>query len=613
MFYMFRLQAFTMPKAEICIDNDMYFRLSDDDKVYYNFELGEYKFQTGGVLQGNTYFNSFSSSNWLKYTVINEIQIQLILKGSFEVSLVKEFLVEGTPLKKTVKKLYANSSEKTSFTFDYSYLLDQFEGIYFIELKALTNDSYFYGGGLFTTKAPENNIRIGAIFCTFKREKFIAKNLLLFKQEFFFNTDSQVKNFLELYVIDNAQTLDPDLFDCHHLHLIKNKNVGGAGGFTRGMIEVLKSKQNFSHILLMDDDALTDTNSIEKTYSFLSFLKREHMDVFVGGSTLRLDKQTIQLESGAVWNNNLLYNIKQNLDLTSEKDILFNELEESRSYNAWVFACFPMCKIDEKNLPLPLFVRGDDMEYGMRNANKIVTMNGICAWHMPLHNTYSAFMTYYVLRNQLVLNALYDKDFSSKAAVKLLKNSIKHELLLFRYDNVKLVFKAFKDFLLGVPFFLETDGESLHKVIMKSVPQMLDFNELSRTPYPFIYAKLEVSKNQRTPQKWKNILRLITLNGYLLPSFLYKKQPQDNYGIVELAAARPINFFRRKRVLQVDLIKNKGYLTELNRSELIKASIEFVKLSLKIRTGAYQKAVESYQLHVNELRTISFWKNYLNI
>ena len=142
---------------------------------------------------------------------------------------------------------------------------------------------------------------------------------------------------------------------------------------------------------------------------------------------------------------------------------------------------------------------------------------------------------------------------------------------------------------------------------------MLDFNELSRTPYPFIYAKLEVSKNQRTPQKWKNILRLITLNGYLLPSFLYKKQPQDNYGIVELAAARPINFFRRKRVLQVDLIKNKGYLTELNRSELIKASIEFVKLSLKIRTGAYQKAVESYQLHVNELRTISFWKNYLNI
>ena len=53
---MFRLQAFTMPKAEICIDNDMYFRLSDDDKVYYNFELGEYKFQTGGVLQGNTYF-----------------------------------------------------------------------------------------------------------------------------------------------------------------------------------------------------------------------------------------------------------------------------------------------------------------------------------------------------------------------------------------------------------------------------------------------------------------------------------------------------------------------------------------------------------------------------
>ena len=406
---MFRLQTFSMPKADVCIDNDMYFRLLNEEKVNYNFEESVYKFKDGGVLTGNTYFNSFSSVKWLKYTVIDEIQVSLVLKGSFEVSLVKEFLVDNNPLQKVVKELYVNCAEKSAVTFSYNYLLDQFEGIYFIKLKAQTDDSYFYGGEYYTSKDPTQDVKIGAIYCTFKREKFIEKNLLLFKDNFFFNSKSQVGNALELYVVDNAKTLDSKLFDYPCIHLIKNKNVGGAGGFTRGIIEVLKSNKQYSHILLMDDDALTDTNSIEKTYSFLSFLKKEHIDVCVGGATLRLDKQTIQLESGAVWNNNFLYNIKQNLDLTSESSILFNELEESRSYNAWVFACFPLCKISAENLPLPLFVRGDDMEYGIRNANKIVTMNGICAWHMPLHNTYSAFMTYYVLRNQLVLNALYDE------------------------------------------------------------------------------------------------------------------------------------------------------------------------------------------------------------
>ena len=87
----------------------------------------------------------------------------------------------------------------------------------------------------------------------------------------------------------------------------------------------------------------------------------------------------------------------------------------------------------------------------------------------------------------------------------------------------------------------------------------------------------------------------------------------DNYGIVELAAARPINFFRRKKVLQVDLIRNRGYLTQLKRTELFSASIKFVKLAVKIRTGAYKKAVNSYKFHINEIKNITFWTKYLNM
>ena len=188
----------------------------------------------------------------------------------------------------------------------------------------------------------------------------------------------------------------------------------------------------------MDDDALLDINSLERTYAFLSYTKKQHSDLYIGGATLRLDKQNIQLESGAVWNNNLLFNIKQNLDLTSVADILFNDLEESRSYNAWVFSCIPLESLSPSNLPLPLFVRGDDMEFGIRNSKKILTMNGICAWHAPLHNKYSSFMTYYTLRNQLVLNALYDKNFSSSSAIKLLAQNLTRELLYYRLSLIHI-------------------------------------------------------------------------------------------------------------------------------------------------------------------------------
>ena len=39
--------------------------------------------------------------------------------------------------------------------------------------------------------------------------------------------------------------------------------------------------------------------------------------------------------------------------------------------------------IKENGLPLPIFVRGDDIEFSMRNNKEIVSLNGINVWHDP--------------------------------------------------------------------------------------------------------------------------------------------------------------------------------------------------------------------------------------
>lgn len=609
---MYILQKINMPTEDICPIDDMYFRMKDSDTVQYISSQKKYVFKQKGELLGNTYFNSFSSSKWNQYTEISDIKLLLKIKGVFEISLVKSFLSDGEVVDTVVKSKVLSCEEKKEAIIEYDFSLEQFNGSHFVCLKSLEDGSEFYGGYFFTDKEPANTIKLGAVICTFKREKYVYKNLGILKKEIILNEESPVGKNLEIFVIDNAGTLNKDYFTDKELHLIRNKNVGGAGGFTRGIIEIMAEK-SFTHVILMDDDALLDTASIEKTYNFLLYAKKDFEDLYIGGATLRLDKQNIQLESGAVWNNNLLFNIKSNLDLTVEKNILVNELEESRSYNAWVFLCIPLCSISKTNLPLPLFVRGDDMEYGMRNSKKLLAMNGICAWHAPLHNKYSSFMTYYVIRNQLILNALYDSEFNSKSAKQLLFRTILKELLFYRYENVSLVLKAYKDFLRGVPFFLSTDGEQLHKEIMGYAPKMLSFGELSHTQTPFIYAKLNYSKNQNDLNLYTRWIRKMTCNGYFLPSIFYKKGGWNNYGIVELTSCRPINFYRRKKVLQVDLVSNKGYLTQIDKKKALWAWKQYFILAKKMSDKNFKKLVRSYKNDIHKLTNVNFWEKYLNI
>ena len=63
----------------------------------------------------------------------------------------------------------------------------------------------------------------------------------------------------------------------------------------------------------------------------------------------------------------------------------------------------PVSQIEKRGLPLPLFIRCDDIEYSLRSHTKIMTMNGICIWHMGFVNKYNvAFDRYQQCRNLLI-------------------------------------------------------------------------------------------------------------------------------------------------------------------------------------------------------------------
>ena len=120
---------------------------------------------------------------------------------------------------------------------------------------------------------------------------------------------------MEVFIADNGRTLESGELLTPEIHIYPNRNVGGAGGFTRDLIEIMENNNTFhiTHVLLMDDDIVIEPEALVKTYTLLTLLKDTYIDTFIGGAMLRLDRQYIQVESGAVWDAGYLDPLKMKL------------------------------------------------------------------------------------------------------------------------------------------------------------------------------------------------------------------------------------------------------------------------------------------------------------
>ena len=113
----------------------------------------------------------------------------------------------------------------------------------------------------------------------------------------------------------------------------------------------------------------------------------------------------------------------------------------------------PRAVAEELGQPLPLFIKWDDADYGLRAAEHgypTVTMPGTAIWHMAWSDKDDAidWQAYFHLRNRLVVAALHwDGDVRGLVRSHL-KATLKH-LLCLEYSTVAIQNKAMDDFLAG--------------------------------------------------------------------------------------------------------------------------------------------------------------------
>ena len=592
-----KLQNILFPSAEICMLDELYFRSESDSYVWANEEL---QIKKGREVSFDTYFNSFSIGKWTKYTNIKRVKLTLFFTGRLRITLMRKERIGKLVRDHYIKeKIVETRREEVVLEFEDSYT----NGVYTFTLEAL-EDTDFYGGYYWADLEEDKiqDIRIALNICTYRREEFVRKNMKLFQKRVFSSyEDEEFRKNLGIYIIDNAKTLGNE-FDSDNIHVIPNKNAGGAGGFTRGLIEI-KNFGKFTHALLMGDDIVVDPESVYRTWALLSIVKEEYRNVFIAGAMLRLDQQHLQVESGALWNSGALFSRKCGLNLREIEACLYNEIEETVDYSAWWYTCLPLSVVNDENLPLPIFIRGDDVEYGLRNARKILTMNGICVWHEPFENKYSSSMFYYILRNRLIDNAIHKREIPKKQFHRLLRQQVMGEVYLYRYKNAQLLLSGVRDYLAGIDWLKEQDGECLNRSVMERGYKMQYAEEAGAY---FDYGEYErgLQEEHRISFLHKVIKRL-TMNGILLT-------PQREQVILPVIGTRERSLYRVRRVVNYDVLTQKCFITCRDKTE----ARECRKLLGEVQRlveERYETVNKEYQSRGRELMNKQFWDQYLGL
>jgi len=130
-----------------------------------------------------------------------------------------------------------------------------------------------------------------------------------------------------------------------------------------------------------------------------------------------------------------------------------------------VFCLFK--KIVEKiGLPMPCFIRGDDIEYGIRlkkNDIHTVVLPGVVVWHEPFYMKLGGWQYYYEVKNRLVLQVLHYQR-SIKRDLNNIATVFFRDILSCRYYTAKLAIVAMEDFLSGPEVVLTCEPQKLADV-----------------------------------------------------------------------------------------------------------------------------------------------------
>lgn len=597
-----RLQNIRFPEPDICSEEELYFH------------------RRGGWIDFDGYFNLFYIEKRKRYTNQETLTLHLEIKNCQMIRLMWN---------ETVIREMELSGEPQTLELNFPYQ-DTETGVFWFSVKPAEytiNDISNLTGWYEAECQKEKPVRIVAVVCTFKREPYVLRNLKSVLR--FLEQPENESLKLCYWLIDNGRTLSeheeisrlvkeyPDV-----IRIIPNRNVGGAGGFTRGMIEAIEEKEHLelTHVQMMDDDAVMDPELFVRAYGFLGMRKDEWEDITLGGSLWREDFPYIQQAAGEWFRDFAVQNDFPLADLRETKTCtdpyMCEAVHEHTPYSGWWCCCMSLNIVRGDNLPIPLFLHHDDIEFGIRNQDAgIVFLNGFGVWHKGFELTFPGVNTYYDVRNTLITTALTQPEKSRWEIVKWGWKRITVSVVEFRYGEMKLVYQAFRDFCKGPEWMYRVDAEKVNNWLREQVGMgTLEGlqKELTKEEYDEISGQIQQYKDTYGVRKIKGyfsplrkmtkFIKKATFNGWLLPA---------NKKVVALSPIDPpFDAFRRNRIVLFEAFSGKCRLAKREYSKLVSAACMYISIGLM--NEKLVKAEKAYREGVEKITKMEAWKRYLS-
>ncbi|HET8641523.1 MAG TPA: glycosyltransferase [Pseudonocardiaceae bacterium] len=417
-----------------------------------------------------SYFNAFPASYWRRWTTLDEVVLRLSIMGSCRVDVYRS-KADGTAVHVRGEII------EGAGTRDYHLELAPFTdgGWYWFDVTTEDEEVVLSDSGWYAPVAAPGRANLAIGITTFNRNTDVLGVLAAL------GSDSLVRDALNtVFVVDQGsrkvreaagfETAAAGLGD--KLRLVEQPNYGGSGGYARGMYEALTTT-DADQIMFMDDDIVLEPDSVLRAIAFSRFAERP---MLVGGQMLSVQARSVLQSMGEVVDRFVMrWRIAPNCELNH--DFAQESLRESEKlhrridvdYNAWWMCLIPRVVAERIGLPMPLFIKWDDAEYGLRAGSAgfpTATVPGIALWHMPFEDKddVTDWQAYFHLRNRLVAAALHGTDPSGRGLLKeTLKITLKH-LLSLQYSTVALQDMAINDFCAGPHALFDQLGTALPNV-----------------------------------------------------------------------------------------------------------------------------------------------------
>ena len=460
----------------------------------------------GDVLSFDTSFGVFHAGRWRRLTTVDVLMVRVLASGEGRADVVavtrgRETVIASAPLTGDHTDITVGSLQQSKW------------GVLYVRIAA-AGKCRVQQVEWFTDTAPAHPVRLSLSITTFNRQSYViptVKKVLSLVRGL-----DALRGRVRVLVVDNADNVDFGEAPSDDLTVVPNRNLGGAGGFARGLMW-LREQGWATHVLFMDDDINLEAESLVRTVSLFAYARDTKLCVH--GAMLSEERQWMQFEAGSKYLWRSLYPLRalgQEDDLRDRALAVKDAKERRFAYSAWWYTAFPI-DITRDN-PMPVFVRGDDVAFGLMHTGRhTVTLNGIIVWHADFHLKNNPSSLFYEMRNFATIDTLvFDRHRWWHLGQRFLALSFRN-LFGFRYSSAEYMIRGMRAYLAGPAALAEVDHAALHDELRRVTEEK---------PAPLSPEHAEIPISQPLPKPVRLIgflLSLPLLGGFFLPAALRSK------------------------------------------------------------------------------------------